>query len=227
MNSHIRQTREGPCFEMRRLSFDFVSQLGSPNEDGSIANAWILTSPASLKVERLLLPCDSVAVFVTASIVIHALVWNRPLSWATPLLIVAVPLLALGQVWMVLALTARRPRRVRNGLIRRFDQLGLSGEKAIAFGGLTKREKTLSYGAFFAGWLAAITAFPSISNGSPATPNSGCPWPLVNHGIQTCVSHSAYLASGVGLQRFAVGILLAFFSAHAASNLSEIRLRIS
>ncbi len=204
-----------------------MSQLGSTNEDDSSSTAWILTSPASLKIERFLFFCDIVAVCVTASIVIHALVLNRPLSWPAPLLVVGIPLLAFGQVWTILALNARNPRRVRDGPIRRFDRLGLSGEKAIAFGGLTRREKIMSYGGFFAAWLAAMTAFPSISNGSPATPTSGCPWPLVNHGVQSCVSHSAYLASGVGLQRFSVGILLGFYVAHAALNLSEIRLRNS
>jgi hypothetical protein len=203
-----------------------VSQPGFPNEDVPGNNPWILTSPESLKIDRLLFFCDAVAAFVTASIVIHALVWNRPLSGVAPLLIFGIPLLAFGQVWMIVAQNARRPKRVREGPIRRLDRLGLTGERpTFFFGGLSRREKFAGYGVFFAAWLAGITAFPSISNGSPTTPTIGCPWPLVDHGVQTCVSHSAYLAAGVGLQRFAVGVLLGFYSVHAASNLSEIRLR--
>jgi hypothetical protein len=188
-------------------------------------NAWILTSPVSLKIDQLLFFCDVAAVFVTASIVIHALVWNRPLSGAMLLLTVGIPLLAFGQVWMIVTQYARRSRRVRDGLIRRSDRLGLTGEKPTFFGGLSRRETIVVYVAFVAAWLAGMTAVPSISNGNPTAPTTGCPWPLVNHGVQTCVSYSKYLAAGVGLQRFAVGVLLGFYLIHAASSLSEIRLR--
>lgn len=193
-------------------------------DDGS--NPWILSSPSSLKIDRLLFFCDSVAVIITGLIVVHALVWNRPLSGVTPLLIVGIPLLVFGQVWMLIALNARRPKpSERRGP---FNRLGLSGEgSTFFFEGLSKRERYMAFGTFIAGWLAGATAFPSISNGGPGTPTTGCPWPLVNHGVRTCVSQSAYLAAGVGLQRFAVGVLLGFFSIHAASSLSEIRLRRS
>jgi len=186
-------------------------------------NTWILTSPSSLRIDQLLFICDSVAAIIAASITVHALVWNRSLSGVAPLLIIGIPLLAFGQVWMLIALNARRPKRSeRRGP---FNQLGLSGEgSTFFFEGLSKRERYVAIGVFFAAWLSAFTAFPSFSNGNPATPTSGCPWPLVNHGVRTCVSHSAYLAAGVGLQRLTVGVLLGFYSIHAASSLNEIRL---
>ena len=196
-----------------------------PNDDDPGNSAWILSSPLSLRIDRYLFSGDLVAAIVTASIVIHALIWNRPLSGLAPLLIVGIPLLVFGQFWMIFAMNARSPRRVRQGRIRRFDQLGLTGQKPNFFGGLSRPQTIAVYGTFFAAWLAGITAFPSLSNGNPAPPTVGCKWPLVNHGLQTCVSHSAYLAAGVGLQRFAVGVLLGFYSIHAASSLSEIRLR--
>jgi hypothetical protein len=202
-----------------------VTLSSVPSGDVPDATAWILASPLSLKIDRLLFFFDTIAVLFCASIVIHALVWNATLPGVAPLLIVGIPLLAFGQAWMIIALNARRPRRIRLGRTRRFGQLGLSGEAPAFFGGLSRREKIIGYGIFFAAWLAGMTAFPSISNGNPAIPSNGCLWPLVNHGIETCVSHSAYLAAGVGLQRFAVGVLLGFYSIHMAFALSELRLR--
>ena len=77
----------------------------------------------------------------------------------------------------------------------------------------------------FLGRLAAMTALPWIAGGSPADAVNGSAYRLANHGTYSCVSRSAYEQAGAGVQRFATGILLAFYSLHAGAALCGLQQR--
>jgi hypothetical protein len=90
------------------------------------------------------------------------------------------------------------------------------------FFGLPKQPAYGLLFAFFLGWLAAMTAFPSLSEGSPTTGTPGCPWALEDHGTITCVSHATYQRAGAAAERFAAGVTMGFFVVHFGVMASEI-----
>jgi hypothetical protein len=190
--------------------------------------SWIITSPASLRIDKALVAFAGLAVLIAASIIIIDLTTDRPVTGLDPLAALAIPVLATGQVWSIIALNARFSRSAR----RRFTNLRnrVTGsnpgiQMRSFFGGLPSWAMVCIVVGFLSGWLSAMTAFPAISNGGPSQPTAGCAWPLVNHGAVTCVSHADYLHVGASLQRFATGILMAFFVFHFGVLLSEIRRR--
>ena len=75
------------------------------------------------------------------------------------------------------------------------------------------------------GWLSVMTAFPSIARGGPAGSADGCAYRLSSHGTFSCVSRQTFDQTGAGEQRFAAGILLAFFCLHTGAALGHIRSR--
>jgi hypothetical protein len=99
-----------------------------------------------------------------------------------------------------------------------------SNPRTFFFPGLPKQAAYGLFGVVFLGWLAAVTAFPALSAGSPMTglPAPGCPWALEDHGTITCVSHAAYQRAGAAGERFAAGVIMGFFVVHFGVMASEI-----
>jgi len=71
------------------------------------------------------------------------------------------------------------------------------------------------------GWLAGFTAFFWARGGRLAAPTATCRWPLVDHGLTTCVSHVTYLEAGGALQRLVAGVLMGFFAMHLLLALAQ------
>jgi hypothetical protein len=188
-----------------------------------LTRRWVITSGASLWTDKALVLPTGLAASVALTLCLIDLTTQRPVSGLGLLLVPAILLLVVGQVWAVLLQTARTPKS--QGSWRTRMQRSGSGSGTLLgqmFGGLPKRARTGITVAFIAGILLAATAFPSISNGSPAPSTPTCPWPLTNHGVITCVSYTTYLQAGAGLQRFTAGILMAFFVTHFGVVLSEV-----
>jgi hypothetical protein len=77
-------------------------------------------------------------------------------------------------------------------------------------------------GVFVAAWLAAMTAPMNYGRPVAGMMMMGCPWPLNDHGVITCVSHATYNRAGAADERFVCGILLFFFALHFGVIASEI-----
>jgi hypothetical protein len=160
---------------------------------------------------------------VAAVIVVATVLGGRPLPEVALLLIPGIPLVFGGQLWVIFVLNARMPRVSGGWRARMSSQMKVQrNPRTFFFPGLSK---PAGYGllcAFLLGWLAAMTAFPSLAQGSPTTGTPGCPWALEDHGTITCVSHATYERAGVAGERFAAGVIMGFFVVHFGVVTSEI-----
>jgi hypothetical protein len=191
------------------------------------SDPWLITSPTSLLIDRFFVFLDGAAVVIALAVVLSDIVRRKPVNGLALLLVVGIPLIFFGQLWVIVVSIARGPQSAGRRLSER---LGLTGNQpsqmSRLFAGLPRFAVVGVFAAFGLGWLSAITAFSSATNGSPATPGtSHCAWPVSNHGVTTCVTHVAYLQAGAALQRFAAGILMGFFVIHFGVLLSETRRR--
>jgi len=183
---------------------------------------WLASSTA-LRIDRGLALAAGLAALLAALVATAALVTNQPLSGVEVLLIPVFPLLVFGQFWTIMVLNARLPQPAGGWWTRWKAQVGAQrNQREFFFGGLPKWAGYALLVAMVAGWLMAMTAFPALLLGNPSEATAGCPWPLVNHGYPTCVSHARYLEAGAAGQRFAAGILLCFFLMHAGAAASEV-----
>jgi hypothetical protein len=195
--------------------------------EGDPGGSWLITSPTSLLVDKGLVVLDGLAVLISFSLVFSDLVRQRPIDGLALLLVIGIPLLVGGQFWVILVARARGEGATgtfRERITTSMNNRG--GQLSTIFGGLPRRAIYGVFILFGLGWLSAMTAFYSASNGGPAPPGtSHCQWPVSNHGVTTCVTHAAYLQAGAALQRFAAGILMGFFVVHLAVAVSETRRR--
>jgi hypothetical protein len=176
-----------------------------------------------LRVDRWLAAAAGLGAVVAAVIVLATVVGGRPLPGIGLLLIPGIPLLFGGQLWMILVMQARTPRVSGGWRAKMYAQMKVQrNPRKFLFPGLPKYAAYgLLCGAYL-GMLAAITAFPSLSQGSPTSGTTGWPWPLEDHGAVTCVSHATYLRAGAAGERFAAGIIMGFFIVHCGAAASEI-----
>ena len=186
---------------------------------------WFTASPASLRVDRWLAGGAGLAAVVAAVIVVVTVVGGRPLPGVDLLLIPGIPLLGAGQVWAILVGRARMANANGGWRAKMSTQMKAQGNPRTFF--FPWLPKQAAYGlpaAFFlgGGWLAAMTAFPALSQGSPTGGTPGCPWALEDHGTVNCVSHVTYERAGAAGERFAAGIIMGFFIVHCGAAASEI-----
>jgi Protein of unknown function (DUF2510) len=186
--------------------------------------AWIASSGTARRIGVLIGVLAGVGVLATATIVVAVLVRERPVSFVSAGLLVGIPTLIAGQLWMIGLGMSRQPPRPRGfqARIRGSWSLRQVSPVKLFFGDLDSRLVTLCFGLFVAGWLAAVTAFPSLTNGGPASAGNGCRYRLSNHGSYTCVSKRTYQAAGAAEQRLAAGVLLAFYAIHAGAALGSL-----
>jgi hypothetical protein len=196
----------------------------SPLLGAESAEPWPISSGTSLRVDKVLVVLSGLAASTALVLVAIDLTMQRPVNGLALLLVPGIPILAVGQVWVIVVQNARLPKRSRTWRERLRASASAPGDQwERLFGGLPKTLRIGVIAGFFAGWLAAMTAFPSIPDGGPAAPTPTCPWPLSNHGVITkCVSHIAYLQAGADVQRIAAGVLAGFFVFHFGAALSEV-----
>jgi hypothetical protein len=154
---------------------------------------------------------------------IALLVRDKPLDDAPALLIVAIPMIAIGQLWSIAVINTRMPRPTGGWRDRiRTSKLMSRNPRTFFFGNLPSRFGRPLLALAFLGWLSAVTAFPSLAKGGPADAGDGCAYRLSNHGSYSCVSQQTYQHAGAGEQRFASGILLGFFALHTGAALGGL-----
>lgn len=205
----------------------------SCNEDGEADHHCSVTSmsdrwpssypfpkPGSAEGRRLsaaLVILDSLAAVVCLAIIGYTLVNQRPISGASALLVIAIPLLAVGQIWAIVVVRARQSaadRESRKAWTLRF------------FAGHTPRPIVIGvYILGFCGWLAGMLAIIHIFPAPPGvlrTPSTPCPYPYNDHGTVLCLTKSVSQKTAADLQRFTTGVLMGFFSTHILASCGDL-----
>jgi hypothetical protein len=183
---------------------------------------WVTGSAGAVRLSLWISRVAAVGVVIAAALVIANLILGRPISGAVALLLPAVPAVAVGQAWAIAIVVARQiPRRPAS----RWRVPAERDPRRVFFQGLPTWQVNAVIAVFFLGWLSGMTAFASLTSGSPTSPAPGCPYRLVNHGTYDCVSRSDYLAAGAAGQRLAAGILGAFLAVHFGVAAGELRRR--
>lgn len=181
---------------------------------------WLARSGKALTVGRLVAGLASLGATVALAIGLTALIRGEPTRGIGVLLVFAVPVVFVGQIWLIVLGRARMPSG--RGWRGRSRMFGVRDARALFFGSLSWATAGPLLVLAFLGWLSAMTAFPSIANGGPTSPSSSCRYRLDSHGATSCVSREIYEHAGAGEQRFAAGILLAFFALHAGGALGGL-----
>jgi hypothetical protein len=185
--------------------------------------AWLTTSSTALRIDRGLALAAGFAALLAAVVAAATLVTKTPLSGIETLLIPAFPLLMVGQLWTIGILNARLAQPAGGWWARWTAQVpAQQNPRTFLFGGLPAWAAYALMAAILSGWVAAVTAFPGLSLWNPGEGAPGCPWPLVNHGFATCVSHARYQAAAAAGERALAGILMFFFVTHAGVAASEV-----
>lgn len=188
--------------------------------------AWLTTSSTALRIDRGLALVAGCAALLASVVATATLVTNQPLAGIETLLIPGIPLLVVGQLWTIGILNARLPQPAGGWRARWTAQVWAQrSPRAFFFGGLPAGAAYALLAAIFLGWLMAVTSFPALVLGTPSEAAAGCPWPLVNHGFATCVSHARYLEAGAAGERLVAGVLMCFFLVHAGVAVSELARR--
>jgi hypothetical protein len=190
---------------------------------------WVIRSRSALVVGRAVCLIAGGGLAVSLGLIVYALAAQRQLAGVDWLLIPGVPALAVGQVWAIVVIGARRPENFRRGAMA----VGVSDPggrtwadaRSFFFDGLPKRHANALVAIAAVGMIAALTATPWIWNGGEASGTAGCPYRLNDHGVYTCVSRSVYNHAGAGAQRFACGILVGFFAVHLGAAAAELARR--
>lgn len=168
-----------------------------------------------MTVGRLVAGLAGVGAAVALAIGLAALIRDEPIGGIGALLALAAPMLFVGQIWVIALGRARMPSGRGWRGKSRTSKFGVRDARALFFGPLAWSTAGPLLALAFLGWLSAMTAFPSITDGGPTSPSSSCRYRLDTHGTTSCVSHRTYEHAGAGEQRFAAGIMLAFFALHA------------
>ena len=189
---------------------------------------WISTSPAAPLVGAVIAVCAGLALIVTGSVIVAAWVRDRPTSGLGILVIPAVPILGVGQLWAIGQMRLRQPRRPSGrrrfsyGVSRSGGSFSLTDQRKFFFGDLRPALGNLLLACFFAGWIAGFVAVSGLNAGTPTGARPGCPFPLQSHGAITCVTRGAYQHVGATDQRFTAGVLFSFFSLDLGGGLSSL-----
>lgn len=184
---------------------------------------WFTRSSVALQVDRWLAWIEGVGAGVAALVVIAGFVLPRPVDGIDVLFVPAVPLLAVGQLWIIGVLNARLPRPRGSWWNQWKAQIQAQrNSRIVLFGALPS---WASYGlmtAIVLGWLAGMTSFFSLSQGGPMEGLPGCRWPLQSHGAVTCVSVRTYEEAARAEQRLVGGVFMFFFVVHAGVAANEV-----
>ena len=188
--------------------------------------AWFASSPKAQTVGRVIACAAALCAAGAVLVIVAVLIREKPLNGVMILLIPAIPTLAVGQLWTIALLNARRPRDTGGWRDRmRASRATKANPQAFFFGDLPSSLGRTLLALAFLGWLSAATAFPALLHGGPAGAADGCPYRLSSHGRYTCVSRQTYQHAGAGEQRLASGVLLGFFAVHTGAALGGLHRR--
>lgn len=186
---------------------------------------WLARSPRAETIGRIVACAAALGTVGAFLVSLAALVREKPIHGLLILLVPAIPILVVGQLWAVATMNARMPRRARGWRGRmRATQATTWNPRSFFFGDLPSRFARPLIALAFLGCLSSWTAFGQ-SGGDPSGAGDGCPYRLDSHGTYTCVSQRTYERTGAGEQQFASGVLLAMFAIQTGSALGGLHRR--
>lgn len=173
----------------------------------------------------MLAVCAGLGVVVSVAITVATFVRPRPVPGAVYLLITVLPLLIVGQVYATLSIRARRIAEIRRAepVSRQGRVRPLRDPRRVFFGDLRRDVATVLVMLAGLGVLAALTAYPVISEGGPDGGGPGCPYRLRTSTEQICVSEPEYGRAGAAEQRVIAGVLIGLLSVHMGVALSALQ----
>jgi len=185
--------------------------------------ATVTESTAAPWISRGIVLAAALGAAVSATVALLALARQRPTPGLGFLLVLAIPVLAAGQLWTIAVMRSRMPPRPRGARYATMSRATQWNPKRFFFGALDSRVSAVLLVGALTGWLLAMTAFPSLLAGGPDGSRPNCAHALNNHSSITCVTQRQYEQAGAGEQRFAAGILMAFFCLHVGAAASRLR----
>jgi hypothetical protein len=184
--------------------------------------SWITTSPLALRVDHWVARVALICVVICAAVLIVTVFGGQPVPDVGVLLLPGIPILFGGQAWSIAVLNALRPKSSGTFRQRLAEQRTASrSPRALFYPDLPQRVSRAVTATFLIGWVGGMSAFLSLGQGDPSPGTPGCPWPLNNHGVVTCVSHAKYVSVSAAGERLAAGIMMVFFAVHFAIATSE------
>ena len=179
-----------------------------------------------MRLSKLVAVVAGCAATVAATVILYTFVVGALPDGMSLLLLPALPILIVGQLWCIAVLLGRVEARnkamgasarwPRNYFRFRDLRGGLSRPAAALF-------LLLFYGAVFVGpgfsFWGSSTLTPT---GVPTDDPSTCEYSSNNHGEYSCLTRSEFERKQVAEQRFAAGAFLGFFIAHCGLSSGEV-----
>lgn len=152
---------------------------------------WRQFSPAATRIGSWLIGLDIVAGTGAVVLTVVVLLRGRAVPWAPFLLFAVVPLIIVGQCWVVAGLYDPDGGRRR-------PEMDSLGRWKLALVG------TALAGLLLSGWLGISHTDQLLRHGSVASPGVSCPHPENDHGSSVCLSAENHDRYGADLQRFVI-----------------------
>lgn len=174
---------------------------------------------------KLVAVAAGVAAAITALTILYTLIVGK-VPGAQLLMLPAVPLLIVGQLWCIAVLNGRiAERRRATGNRSRWPGGGL--RLADLRGGLSVRAAVLFLMLFYttvlAGAVPAVLGLTSgVSDGTLTNDPANCEHSSNNHGIYRCLTESEFTRKSILEQRLAAGVMCGFFVAHCGLATGEV-----
>ncbi|MCL2781115.1 MAG: hypothetical protein FWD74_06445 [Actinomycetia bacterium] len=163
--------------------------------------------PVARRFNTLIAALASCGVIGRLVVVVAGSLRGKPVPGSLLLLAAGMPIGFVGQGWAIYVLNARQRRSGRPAAV-----LG----SGVLLGDLTPKLKKLFVVSALCGAVVSGIGFATMPNGVPDGSSGTCQYQINNHGSETCVSKHSYDAAGVASQRSFAGVLMVFFSMHAA-----------
>ena len=171
---------------------------------------WLTQSEGAHRLGIVLAVATALGALGATIVAVMVLRRDKPLDGLGILLLLAIPTVAVGQLWMLGQI------ETRSG--------SLANPMRLFFGDLSRTIAVpLLAMAVLGVILAVMAAGPLLGNGN----RSECPYELVKDGTRICVTKSEYERTTTHGQRFASGGLLALFSLQFGAALSGLASRPS
>jgi hypothetical protein len=156
---------------------------------------------------QVLFTADVAVMAGLASIIAHDLVIGRAISTARS---VVATLVVIGVVQLGLWIWWGRRRSPERGRHRWASRRGINPPFPTTRPGriLAVVLLLVMVGAVVQAYLVATGPITSI--GGPGSPTASCRWPLDNHGLVTCVTHTTYVSAVAEVQRFVTTVIMGF-----------------
>lgn len=191
------------------------------------ADRWVVRSRAAGQLNHAVIVMAASGTVAAACLVLLAIISGRAtvgLSW---LLLVALPTVLAGQLWMITWARQRQTDLVPGR--RTFLRLFGGSPAAFFFGPLHRRVAWPLLGVAVCGWVAGMAAVNVLGEGHPGDPTPTCTTVLETRETVRCVSQQAWDRAEAAEQQMVGGLFMGFYALHtgAALGLRQARTAVA